>query len=411
MSSSCHSVVPRALLAVGALLALGQASSVLAQQIYFVPAVQVSAEANTNRRLDPVDDRRSEGYKARFEGTWKRVTPTGLMEIRPQLTYQDYPQFKGTERLEEGLDLNLEHKTQKGFFSLLGRYQRQDTLNAEFGRAAFDPTLPEDGTDNDPGSAGSGLVTGGIVRTTYWVEPQFAYSLTRLTDLETDVRLIKVKYDTDAPKQRVGFQQPSANFNVVHAISPLLKIGVGPYYSRYKTDDDSTKINAYGANIDLRYTSSKISKSTLSVNVEKDDIERAGSAKDSVTAWGLQWTGTTKQRVGELRYSIGRFLQASNIGTRTKSDQFRVEYKRKLNPRLEFESAVRGRRERAIQNSDSGNDRDRVNLEISMRSLLTQSLYVSGGYRFAWQDLESAAGSADNHGIFIALGYRGLEPY
>src|SRR5690606_33260587 len=102
-------------------------------------------------------------------------------------------------------------------------------------------------------------------------------------------------------------------------------------------------------------------------------------------------TGVRQNRVGNVRYSIGRFLAPSSVGSRRETDQLQVQYLRPLGPRLAFNGAVRLWRDRRIGNDDGNRDGDRARAELALRGELTRTLYLAGGYRYSWQDLERNA--------------------
>jgi hypothetical protein len=109
-----------------------------------------------------------------------------------------------------------------------------------------------------------------------------------------------------------------------------------------------------------------------------------------------------------VRYSIGRFFNPSSVGSRTIKDQIRVQYARPLSPVMTFEGAVRLSREERVGETQQ-RDRDRAIAELILTRQFTPTWYVSGGYRYVWQDLSGAGGEADNNGVYVTVGYRGLN--
>jgi hypothetical protein len=130
--------------------------------------------------------------------------------------------------------------------------------------------------------------------------------------------------------------------------------------------------------------------------------------QESVSDWGLQFTGYYRKRLATIRYSIGRFMRPSTFGTRTTTDQIRVQYTRPLTPLLTFDGAVRMTRDDRVDDTTRP-DRDRVLAELSLTRMLTSTWSISAEYRYTWQDLGGIGGKADNNGVFIAVGYQGLK--
>lgn len=385
--------------------ALGVGPAALAQETYFVPGVSAGAEWNTNRQLSTSDDQSSAGYRAALEGYWKRNSPRTNFYLHPQINFQDYPDIAQQEKVGGLLELETNHHTLKGFYSLTGRYTREDTLNAELGKAAFDNVDPD-----APDTVGTGNVTGGITRTRYEIEPSMSYSVTQLTDIEATARWDSVKYETDLPDERVGYKSPQLELSGVHAFGPRLRVAAGPYYTKFETDNDQNKTEGYGANAELRYQWSEVTRATFALNVEKDDIS-TGPRNESRTTWGLRWLGQRRMRVGQIKYSIGRFLEPSSVGSRVTLDQVRVQYLRPLGPRFAIDSAVRLARSRTIGNADEGGDRDRANVEIMTRTQLSRTMTLNFGYRYAFLDRKTLDDSVENHGVFLTLAFHGLDPH
>jgi len=384
--------------------ALGVGPAALAQETYFVPGVSAGAEWNTNRQLS-TDEQSSAGYRAALEGYWKRNSPRTNFFLHPQINFQDYPDIAQQEKVGGLVELETNHRTLKGLYSLIGRYTREDTLNAELGKAAFDDVDPD-----APDTVGTGNVTGGVTRTRYEFQPSMSYSVTELTDIEASARWDSVKYESDLPDERVGYESPELELSGVHAFGPRLRIAAGPYYTRFESDNDQNKTEGYGANVEMRYQWSELTRTTFALNVEKDDIT-TGARKESRTTWGLRWLGQRRMRVGQIKYSIGRFLEPSSVGSRVTLDQVRVQYLRPLGPRFAIDTAVRLARSRTIGNADEGGDRDRANVELMTRTQLSRTLTLNFGYRYAFLDRKTIDDSVENHGVFLTLAFHGLDPH
>jgi hypothetical protein len=246
--------------------ALGVGPVALAQETYFVPGVTAGAEWNSNRQLSQ-EEQSSAGYRASLEGYWRRNAPRTNFFLHPQINFQNYPDIDQQEKVGGLLELETNHRTLKGLYSLTARYTREDTLNAELGKAGFDEVDPD-----APDTAGTGIVTGGITRTRYEVQPSFSYSVTQLTDIEGELRWDSVKYESDAANERVGYENPEIQFLAVHSFGPRLRIGAGPYYTKFESDNDQNKTDGYGANLEMRYQWSEVTRTTLALNAERDDV-------------------------------------------------------------------------------------------------------------------------------------------
>lgn len=387
-----------------AIAAAGLGEAAFAQETYFVPGFSAGAEWNSNRQL-ALDEESSPGYRAALEGYWRRISPRTNFLLHPQINYQNFPDIDQQEKVGGFLELETNHRTLKGYYAFTGKYTREDTLNAELGRATFDDVDPD-----APDTVGTGTIVGGVTRTRYQARPSFSYSFTELTDFEGDFRWDSVKYESDQANERVGYESPLAELLLVHAFGPRLRFGAGPYYTKYESDNDQNKTEGYGANLEMRYQWSEVTRTTLAVNVERDEIT-TGSRQENATNVGVRWLGQRRMRVGSVRYSIGRFLEPSSVGSRVTLDQFRVEYLRPIGPRFRIDTAVRLSRTRSIGDSTSIRDRDRANVEITSRTQLSRTLTLNAGYRYAFLDRKVIDDSVENHGVFLTLSFHGLDPH
>jgi hypothetical protein len=311
------------------------------------------------------------------------------------------------------VDVVGDYQTLRGDYSARAEYHREDSFNAQFGVAGFNPLNP-----NVPDTQGSGAILTGITKTTYDVQPEASYQLTRRASLQASASLDAVRYSTDVAGDLVSYNSPGAELDMVWAPSPISQLGFGPYYSRYdpiRHDLGSVPSESYGINANYTLKSLGSSSSRLVVRLERDRQPQSTGGTVDLTSWGLEWSGLQKFRLGQIRYAIGRFLDPSSFGGRTATEQIRFQYDRPLSLRLGFDCAVRLTRSRDIgasfipgENEDI--NRDRANVQVSLRASITELWFVSGGYRFAYQNLRSGSGSANSNGAFITVGYHGREP-
>jgi hypothetical protein len=402
MSSSC-------LKSLAGLILVCAPAAAWTQQTYFIPDVQVSAERHTNRVLaaDSAQQQDSSVYNATLAARLGRATPRSQTELRPRLVFQEFPDQTDVDRVDGFLDLRSSYKTLKGGFDLVGRYARQDVFTAELGEAAFDPFDPDNPTSGD-----TGLVTVRGTRTSYQLVPSFNHELTERLELEGTLQFDAVRYDSNIAGSKVGYDSPYLELAIVRELTPLSGLGIGPYASRYEAEDNSNKTDTYGVVINYNHRWSEISRASVTLRVERDEsTDPSGLEPDSSsTAWGIEFTGYRRNQVGGLRYGIGRFLRPSTLGARREQDQFRIQYDRPFSAKSSFNTAIRLTRDQNIS-SDGGNDsRDRAFFDLGLSRQLTPTWYLSGGYRFIWQQLGADTGNANNHMLFLGVGYRGLQP-
>jgi hypothetical protein len=395
------------------ILALAAAADAWAQQTVITPAVDVGAEWDSNREMLPetANADSSMSYKATLETTFARNTPRSQTTFRPRIVAQEFPDRSGIDPIEAFVDLRTNYRTLKGSFDLLGRWARQDSIHAEFSDAVFDdfdPTNPQAGEQS--------IVLVGRTRTTTQVSPSFAYSLTETTQLETQIEYLAVDYSQDVSGTSQSYTSPYAQITLAHELTQRSQIAFGPYYSHFETDDDINKTDTVGAVASWRYRWSEITYAMIAVRAERNEVEdqRLVPPQEESTDWGIEFSGARTLRVGSMRYSLGRFLSPSTIGSRRQSDQFRFQYDRPLSPRVDFGVAARMARDTRVGSDpfSTGGDgrRERARAEMNLRWMMTRTMYIGAGYRFAWQNFDGPDDVAKNHAVLITFGYRAFTP-
>ena len=398
-----------------AAVALAAAPAVWAQETFVVPRLETSAEYNTNSEMftDASQRSASSAYKALLEATVGYKTPTSESTARPRVTLQEYPDRSGVDPVGLFLDARSRRKTERLDLDLIGRFARQDTFSAESGAARFDDFDP-----NNPGTADTGIVLVGVTRTSYNVGPKVRYNLTERALIGGELSYEKVKYDSDVENSRVGYKSPYAEVTGIYELGQRSEIEVGPYYTKFESDDGDTT-DSVGALIGLHHEFSEVSRNDVIFRFESADSETAASPgvpsqKDSSSNWGLEFVGFRQNRVGYFRYSIGRFLSPSGLGNRRETDQIRLEYNRPMTVRFAWGGAGRFMQDRSLDKSDTtinSRDRDRAYGELYVTYSMTQAWYVRGGYRYAYlDDKNSTVGTAENHTAYLTFGYQGLSP-
>jgi hypothetical protein len=297
------------------------------------------------------------------------------------------------------------YHTLKSQTALFARYAHQDVYNAEYGDAAFDDFDPD-----RPDITSSGIVFVGGTRETIEVEPSFGYQFTELLAVSGLLNYRKVDYADNFVEDRVGYDSPYAELMLIRTLGPVSEIAIGPYAARSEAEDNSNETDTVGVRASLGYEWSETVYFTAAAVYERNDLTQftPTPVTTSVGDWGLEFSGYYRRRLAGVRYSIGRFFTPSSVGSRTIKDQVRLQYRRPLSPLMSFDCAVRLTREERVGDTEQ-RDRDRAIAELALARQITATWYVSAGYRYVWQDLVGPGGEADNNGLYLTVGYRGLN--
>jgi hypothetical protein len=420
MSSSCPSRTRRATrttTVVGGtgVLAIALVSVASAQELYFIPRVEVTTEYNTNRELTPDKALQDEmiHYRGLFEAQMGRRTPRSDVELRPRVVLQEFPDREGIDPVELFFDLDTGFHTQRSEFLLFARYSRQDSFNAEYGNANFDPFEPQ-----DPNADDTGITYIGDTRKRITVEPDYSFAVSERTRIGANARYDNVNYDANDDKPPgtvglIGYDSGRVQVYLQRSFGPQFDLQVGPYVSRYEADDNSNQTDNYGLAFDGKYTWSQIWETGLTFQVERSDTTQTQAIppalEETTTNWGLEFYGLRKGEVTSLRYSVGHFIEPSSVASMIETNQLRVQYDHIFTPRLTFNGSLRVK-ESARLGSSSASSSDFARAELSLRWRMTLSWFVRGGYRYAWSDPAGPGDNASDNAVFITIGYLGLDP-
>lgn len=395
-----------AALAASGIIGLSIAGPAGAQEINFVPFGSATAAWDSNRVLArPPESAATYGGLAGAE--LRDLTPRSYTDLVAQISYNDVPRL-GFDWTSGNAALKSDFRTLKADYTLLAAYRRDETFYTDFGHAAFNNDL----TLTSPDTNGTGNVTTGIRRDSYELDPGFDYNLTPRLDLEGDFRLSSVRYSVETPGENVNYTSPYAGLTLNWDTGPRSTLGVGPYFSRYQETGGTNTTNSDGAAFTYAYKTSNVTRMTVVLRVERDRIDMLDFSPQAVTAWGLEWVGTHKYRIGNVKFSIGRFLEPSSIGGRVALNQIRTEFNRPLSARLSFSGAVRVTHTELVGAALAAEQspENRANAELYLHFDITPTLYVTGGYIFARTKDVGVSDLAYSNGVLLTIGYRGLEP-
>ncbi|HTT41444.1 MAG TPA: hypothetical protein VMG33_00115, partial [Steroidobacteraceae bacterium] len=296
-------------------------------------------------------------------------------------------------------------------WSIMAEYHREDSYNAQYGVAGFNPLNP-----GQPDTQGTGTIVTGLTKDTYSVLPALTYQATERLSFEAEARADAVRYSVEVPNEYVSYNSTLAEVDAYWSLSQRSQIGFGPFYQIYDPEqsNEAPRVDGYGVDLSYRFNWSRLDRSTLSLRAEHDTFSQSGTPDRTKNTYGIEWVGRHKLQSGMVQYAIGRFLEPSSVGSLVGLNQVRVQYRHDFSVRTQFVGMVRVSRSDDL--SDSSHE-DRALLQVALVRRLTELWSVSGGYRFAYQRLSevdsnvvTTGPAARNNGVFINVAYRGLEP-
>ncbi|MGB7739908.1 MAG: hypothetical protein WBM03_12415 [Steroidobacteraceae bacterium] len=386
------------------------AGAAVAAETYMQPGLNLSTEVYDNFDMEPKTNSDSDvwGYIAELETLIGIATPRSDTSILPRLRFQQYPDRPDRDALEGFLDLESQYRWERSEFNVLAKYDHQDAYNTLLPGAGFDDFDPL-----DPSTPTSARVRQAKeTRDRLEFRPDYTFDVSERVRVGVEGSYENVDFNSDALVQtQVDYENTDLGGSVSWALNPRSNARLGAFGSRYEAKNGSSAADSYGADIGYGYSWSEVAGAGLSVFYEKSDSTSYVPVRtdESFSGWGGNFTAYWKGPASQWRLTTGRAYRPSDKGGRETSDQFRVQYKRKLTARLKFDGAGRYVRERALDSRSSSSDRDYARLDLSLRWMISPTLYLGGGYSYLWQEYMSVGGStAASNRLFVSFGYSGL---
>jgi len=381
----------------------------LAAQTYVTPQLNLRLENNDNFDMTPAGVPKSDvyGYIADLQALIGIATPRGETSIRPRLRFQEYPDRPDRRRLEGFLDLRSKYRWERSNLLVVARYDRQDYYNTVLPGAGYDPLYP-----NDPSVPDTAVARRfGDTRDQFKFAPRYSFDTSERTTVGVEAQYTNVAYHTTAPVQtQTDYQYAQGRGFVSWALDPRSDVSVGGYVSKYEARDGSSAADSYGADIGYARRWSEAAGIELTMYYETSDSTDFVPVRteETTSGWGGEFSAYWKGPVSRWRMRARRSFVPSSYGGLQTADEFRVQYQRNLSTRLAFDGAARYVMERGLTSGNQRNDKDYARLDLSMRWMMTPTVYVEGGYNYIWQQYQSNNSSAANNILFVSVGYQGL---
>jgi hypothetical protein len=397
----------------GVLLTALVGPAAMAADVHVQPGVELRAENHTNRSLQPEGSENDESsYRAELGALLGIRTPRANTVINPRVRMQYNPDRKDDkERVDAFLELTSDYRSERSTFEIVGRYDHQDLADAELDGAEFDDVDPD-----DPTAPQTGRATVGQSRDRIQVRPGYHFDVTERFGLGVAATYEAVRYETNQAFRRVDYDYGIGEGFLTWAFTPKTEVSLGGYASRYENADFSLTTDAVGASLKVDHRWTPELQALLDLRYERNDFEEIDAGdpempllEGSSTDWSAFLTGVWQGEISSVRLAAGRIFTPGGEGVKKESDQFRIEYKRAINPRLRFTGALRYTQDRPLRLNATENFREYLRGEIKFDRSLSRVWYLSGGYRYTWQEYRADPGPADDHWLFIGFGYRGLS--
>ncbi len=394
---------------IGVSLAAGSAlaaNGVFAAETYIQPSAALTIENNTNLDLEPgVSTQNIQGYAAKLAALFGIATPNSDSTIRPRLEYRDYPSDSQDNRLEAYLDFISNYRGVRSNASIVGVVEHRDDINAELSSALFDEITP-----TQPTAPQTGQAVRGETRDSLLLLPKYIYDFTPVIGAGVSGIVQGVRYSPSDDVAHIDFNYYEAEGFVSWNYSPRSALSFGGFGSKYDaTHVDST---ATGAGTKINWTTNWTPLLSTDANVvyqhTKIDQTLPSLVHTDVNAWGATFNAVYKAQTSQYRLNFGRIITPSGAGAVYLNDQLQFQYTRDLTERFAFTGALIALHNHVIPANTGGYDRDYGQAVVEFKWMWTRTLYLLGGYQYAYQKFKTNPDSASNNRVYITLGYLGL---
>lgn len=360
----------------------------MAQMWYLEPSVSLRGFYDDNPRLTTRDASETFGVVARVQAQAGRQTEVSDIGLRGYLSYQQYSDDQDLDALDGNFDITSSYRLQRQRLGLGLGFDQSSTQTSE--------------------EQTSGIVQVNKQRTLMRVSPSWGYSISERTTFDLGVNYTSVSYEDVEQVPLFDYVSTAASGTLSHQWTERLSLIGRLSYDGYDADTVGSDSTAYGFEAGLNYLISE----TWSV--------RALAGLRTADAQTLTQNGVIETQSSgplfdlELRrdlivggFTIGaeRSLLPSGTGTLLDTTGLRLSYDRPITPVWTFGASARIYRNRNPGGEVSGNDRDFISIEPSLRRRLSDSLSLDISYRYRQQSRDIEDETADSNAIFVGLSY------
>jgi hypothetical protein len=373
---------------------------------FFIPeaAARVEHHSNLDLALDSSTfDGSVEGYLLDLGATAGWRSQRGMLELRPMITFQEYPDRDDLESSNRYLDAKLDYGWVRAHVEGLLRYSHEDTYKSQLPDASFDSFDPA--TQDSVGS-GRVLVSESVER--LFVEPNYYYQFSERVAAGVRASYETVDYSIENITDRIDYDNSVVDTYLLWDVGRRTKLETGVYLSKYEAARGLGKTDSKGVRVAMQQQLSPTFTVYGATSLERSESDSPTLRDDESTNLGLNVGFDRRLEVSRVRFEAGRYYRPTGTGTRAKFDQFRLQYNRDLSQRWHAGAAVRLFRNRG--ESLNGNDRDYGRLNLDLTRDLTPTWYLTGGYQYLVQKYKFDSSQRKDNVFSLTLGYRGLDP-
>lgn len=362
-----------------ALPALGHAA-----QWTLVPQLAVSADSDSNRRLQRVAHESESGVV--FGAlTLARLTETGSLLLTPRAVISRYSGEDALDSDDWGVNAAWRTRGERFDFSLDAGVTDDSALVSELGE--------------------TGIVEGNTRRRSTNASAAFTQYVSTRHVLQYQLSTSDVDYQRSAGTGLLAYRYPSAAIQYAYTVSPRLDITATASGARLTADAIDLVSETRGAQLGLRYRFSErcdfeagAGRSTTRARA-RDDSEQSYRA-------ALSW----HDEISRLTFSASRDIEPSGRGVLVNADDLRFEYSRSLTEKVSLTTGLRLSRRQDLDNLGARTDYRYGVTSLAVSWHLDERWTLSVASLYSRQEYHDYADPADGKRIGMNLAWRPVQP-
>ncbi len=375
------------------------------------PSAQIRASYEDNIGLD---DPEQEGYTstASIQARLANVTETSSVSMVGNLLYRVYAgvddvpgRIEPDDKDEQNLALIAQRSFERTFVGVRTAMRRDLLMR----RSVFIPgddtgEFPEEGGVQDAedladeaGFTDVNATREQIRRSLVAIDPFIGYQLTERTNLRVGYQHIIMRYDSTG--EGFGLQDSDSRAvytNLTHSLSERDRVNLNLRVSEFEpdagqdTDTDEVTIG-WNRNVSERFRFGIAA-----------GMRRVESAFNDDDGFVVRANAQYRTQLGALSANYSRTATPTAFGDVAETDRFGVSYSRELSDLINFRISATGFKT-SRDSGTSGNDREFVTIEPSLRWRLTEELRAGFSYTYRYADRESDMDSHTGNIFSVSL--------
>lgn len=371
-----------------ALCALAMSNSATAQEWTFEPIISVGAEYDDNANLDIRTDEEVSlsGLLLDVAANAGYSSSTTSFTLQPSALIRKYDE-SDFDSDDFFLRSKLSHRAQSSIFRLRTFYSQQAVRTAERANTDLEIEDPDDLDDDDTGRV---ILTGD--RNKLRLTPRWDYRLSGTSSIGAAIDYFDVSYDDVVADLLRDYTDTRLNLTYQRQFSDVNTAILTITGRSYDSDGAADDTTGYGLLAGFNHALSE--KVEFLAMIGFEDTDQTGFDYDPEVIADLKLTRNLETIRMFARYR--RSIVGSGAGSVSVRDSINLNFRRRLNEKISAGLGVRAYSSEAIGDFAADEDRNYVQLQVSLLWYLSRAIVIESEYRYTVNDYGSIVGEQAN---------------